>query len=260
MTISAITGNLGCGGPDRDQYLAKADDWLNAMQTGVDLLFLQEIPSREWLSGFDSERFSAYTAGADAPSYRCISAVVVATTLKSALLPIPERAYHGSYLAGATVELGRAGSVACVSVHASPSRLRDEDERKWAAAPPRARTGGGADAGRLWDADYVLESLAQVQRSAPVLAAGDFNESRRWDTSHPGETWGEEFFRAVKSFGFVDRLNELWRCEQPTHGDDQLDHVLATPSVASLVTQAEVMDDTPSDHRLVHFLIDPDRQ
>ena len=85
-----------------------------------------------------------------------------------------------------------------------------------------------------------------------MLAAGDFNEARHWDLSHPG-AWGADYFAAVKANGFIDCLDELWPDEQPTHGELQLDHVLA--SQPDLVTSATILENTPSDHRLVEFKI-----
>jgi endonuclease/exonuclease/phosphatase family metal-dependent hydrolase len=263
IRLRAITANLGCGGPERAIHLSAADAWAGQIVAAdVDLLFLQEVPSAEWLSRFELHGFRVFTAGTEAPSFRCRSAVVARSWLEPTPFDVSNAGYHGSYLAAATIRLPSVGQVACFSVHASPSRLRSDDESRWAGSPPPARSGGGRDAGRLWDADYVLATLADHARHGPVLAAGDLNEARRWDLTHPGETWGSEYFEAVAAADLVDCLHLLWGEEIATRGDYQIDHVLASRSLAVHIIEAKVLDHrldesqhTPSDHRPVEFVI-----
>jgi len=264
MNLVAVTANLACGGPGREKHLSAADAWADHIaSTTVDLLFLQEIPSREWLVRFEGHGFTGYTPGPEVRSFRCRSAVVVRDrALSHRPLAIPTADYHGSYVAGARIDLGGIGSVACISVHASPSELRLEDTRRWRGPAPVARVGGGRHRGELWDADYVLETLRRQQPLGPLLAAGDFNESRRWDETHRGETWGNEYFSAVANAHLVDCLDRQWGREIATRGGHQLDHVLADETVAAHVTSARVLDHmldgshVPSDHHPIEFVIE----
>jgi endonuclease/exonuclease/phosphatase family metal-dependent hydrolase len=78
-----------------------------------------------------------------------------------------------------------------------------------------------------------------------VLAAGDLNEARAWDRLNPGDSWGTEMVEAIRRAGLVDVTWRLWGEERrtrfhPTHPPYQLDVVLTTPAVASLINTATV--------------------
>jgi hypothetical protein len=171
---------------------------------------------------------------------------------------IPNAAYHGSYLAAAQIELPDVGPVVCISTHASPSHLRESDLARWQGARPTPRVGGGRNANQLWDADYVLETLARLRDEHTVLACGDLNEARSWDLHHDGETWGAEYFQRVEDVGFVDCLDDVWHEERPTRAGYQIDHVLASPTVAELIDRAELtpgpdVEGDRSDHTAIWF-------
>ena len=263
MTVRflAATANLGCCSPGGARHISAADAWADdAVARCLDLLFLQEVPSRDWLERFSSSYSVHIAEPVESHPKWCRSAVVVRRdAIASELLVLPTENYHGTYLAGAVLDLAGVGPVALVSVHASPNPSTDADKRRWSGQPPAERRGGGRNAGALWDVDFVVETLRLLACDQDVLAVGDFNESRRWDTTHPGETWGAEFFESVGTAGFVDCLERLWGEERATRGDHQIDHVLATPAVAERVTFAAVSEPSsvpgvePSDHRPVEF-------
>jgi hypothetical protein len=65
----------------------------------------------------------------------------------------------------------------------------------------------------------ALRELVSDERE--VLAAGDLNETRGWDETHPGG-WGRDFFANVASAGLTDVTFSRWRSERrtrfhPTH-------------------------------------------
>ena len=109
---------------------------------------------------------------------------------------------------------------------------------------PESRPSAGP--GELWDSDFVLATLAELTRQGPVLAAGDFNECLAWDATHPGE-WGREYFARVADFGLLSlthRDKGVWKQTAFTHDglQYQLDHVLASPSVADRIAHAPRAD------------------
>jgi endonuclease/exonuclease/phosphatase family metal-dependent hydrolase len=131
--------------------------------------------------------------------------------------------------------------VTLASVHASPS-LAEPDAYGWTGARPTPRHGGGDSrfvGDRAWDADYLLSTLATMARETPVLAAGDFNESRTDDfdeaTHRRRGTWGKEYFDRAEDVGFTDCVLRACGEERPTRGRLQLDHVLASGRAAQLV-------------------------
>lgn len=262
--LLAVTANLGCCAPGGSRHVTAADVWADhAVERRIDLLFLQEVPSLEWLDRFSSSAYSVHVAQPVEPNPKwCRSAVVARReSVASRSIVLPTETYHGTYLAGSLIDLPTVGPIALVSVHASPNPSRETDKQSWTGPLPPARRGGGRNAGALWDADFVVETLRLLARSQDVLAVGDFNESRRWDTTHRGETWGTEFFEALRTAGFVDCLQRLWGEERATRGDDQIDHVVATPAVADLITFATLSEPLtipgaePSDHLPVEFEI-----
>ena len=99
--------------------------------------------------------------------------------------------------------------------------------------------------------------LATLQAiDGPMLAAGDLNEARSWDDTHPGEPWGEEFFTRIAHAGIIDVLHSHWKVERPTRDGYQLDHVLASHDVADRIPCPSVVSDaehTPADHAPVRF-------
>lgn len=86
----------------------------------------------------------------------------------------------------------------------------------------------------------LLDTLSQLGQQAPVLAAGDFNESRRDDLGPDGQprgTWAQEFFEAADRCGLMAPLHVIWQREQPTRAGLQLDHVLLSKSARTRVLQ-----------------------
>jgi hypothetical protein len=111
-------------------------------------------------------------------------------------------------------------------------------------------------AGELWDADFVLQSLAnEVARGQSLLAAGDLNESRLWDLTHPGN-WGADFFARVEEVGLVDVSRAKLAAELPTRGEYQIDYVLATGDLADRVHDIGLGPHPGADHESLHFTID----
>jgi endonuclease/exonuclease/phosphatase family metal-dependent hydrolase len=262
--INVIVANLGCGGPCGSERIAWARAWTLALvDEPVDLLFFQEAPRDGFHPSFD-ETFDVFGPHPDAPVFPPRSVVAVrrdAGLDATSFLDVPNADYHGSYLAAARIEHPRIGSVVCVSVHGSPSRLLESDLARWEGPHPEPRVGGGRNANTLWDADYVLDTLARLQAGGySLLACGDLNEARGWDVEHEGETWGSEYFQLVERKGLVDCLYQHWYEERPTRGDYQIDHTFASPNVASLVASPEVIPtyarvSDPSDHKPITFTL-----
>lgn len=220
--------------------------------------------------------YEVFTPEAEYGEYRCRS--VVAVRRDSDLNPEPftlrSAGYHGSYVASARIELEGLAKIAVMSVHASPARLRPADIEKWQGADwptPRPTSNGEDDLvlasaialaknGGLWDSDFVLASVLQVQKSEHrVLAAGDWNEARAWDADqalHPGH-WGSEFFDAIEAADLCDCTFQRWdENEHPTCGEYQLDHVIASPDVNARITALRApRAEGASDHFPVRFSI-----
>lgn len=193
---------------------------------------------------------AGYTVHTSAPVYRPVSAVIVddAQLGASSTVELETAPYHGSYLAAAEVELPEVGPATVASVHASPNVVDPRYVMKWprSVPMPQPRNGGGSYAAdALFDSDMVLATLARLASEGPSLAAGDLNEARGWDElpAHIGESWGERYFAGVGEAGWVDVTHREWGHERPTRrvptGPSlQLDHILATPTVASLLRDA----------------------
>lgn len=237
-------------------------------------MFVQEVPAQDWIDAWTAAGYEAAdTAG---PTFRVRSALLWrrgGPVVASEELRLPTSGYHGSYVAGAMLRLAHLDDVpiAALSVHASPRVVEQRYLDVWAEAVgdlPDPRAGAGRDAGRLWDSDLVLATLRSIDLERfEVLAAGDLNECRAWDDTHPGE-WGREFFERVESACLVDCLHSRWGVERRTSfasGDAeyQLDHVLATERIDRLITSAdvdewsatEVSSGDRSDHAPVRFTL-----
>jgi endonuclease/exonuclease/phosphatase family metal-dependent hydrolase len=184
----------------------------------------------------------------------------------------PSLAYHGDYLASAIWSQSPVGELLCVSVHASPHPAEPE-RYQWPWMPhgltPRDRGNDRRYPVGLWDSDFVLKTLELMAADErPVLAAGDFNESRLHDTDDTGAdlgTWGAEYFQRVAAAGYTEPLHRAWGGERPTRGRLQLDHVLTSQTANTVVPVAPPGEldsawatspaDKLSDHRAVWFPI-----
>lgn len=269
--LSAVSVNLGCASPSAaavrrrrlaPRFLAELGD--------VDLVLAQEAPDPGEIELGDDFSVGPVTA---APSSRWPLSCIIwrsSTIEDRGPLVIPTSDYHRSYVSGRLLALpGVTEPVAVMSVHASPAVVSPEDQARWAGPVVLPRHGGGRDDGRCFDSDYVLETIRLVSREHPVLAAGDLNECLRWDETHAGETWGRLYFERLESYGLVPVLSRMWGRELPTYfgvGREpyQLDHVVATPDVAALISSAEepsvpdpahVADGTASDHASLRFTL-----
>lgn len=153
---------------------------------------------------------------------------------------LPHLGYHGNYVAAGRWNRPDGSSVILASVHASPD-YADPVRYHWPerAGVPTPRD-GGADprwpSQRLWDSDYLLVTLAALveQFGLPVLAAGDFNESRL--DGPEGGTWGAEYFKHAEQLGLKPWLHEVWQQEQSTRRGVQLDHILVGGGAEALLT------------------------
>lgn len=78
--------------------------------------------------------------------------------------------------------------------------------------------------------------------AGPVLAAGDFNESR-----HHQRPLGPQFFGRAQQLGLIDVTFSRWEAEKTTHFDPrhpelQVDHVFASPSIDRLIVDHPWLD------------------
>lgn len=275
--IWAVTKNLGCASPStvsRQRRLAAAAWAESERSRGTSLVFAQEVPDNEWIEQWTKAGYSV-TEQRSGPRYRVRSAVLWSPAIRGQAVDLWSVGYHGTYLAAAELNFPETeGSISVVSMHASPVTIGATYEAQWRRATdhhlPKARAGTGSDAGRLWDSDMVLASLEHLCRSgSQVLAAGDLNEALRWDDHHQG-SWGAQYFENVRRAGLVSVLHDerFWPAENPTyfgtgHTPYQLDHVLASPSIAShvLEAQVEVVDPAAvaagrsSDHAAIRFAL-----
>ncbi len=255
--VSAITANLGCGGPHPLARRDAADRWLKDVGAGgVDLLFLQEVPDNGCLERLEPT-YTVHLSGPDAPTYRCRSAIAVRRDRGwgSRTLAVETSGYHGSYVASATIAIPGLAPWTLVSVHASPTPVEKRYAQLWPWGLPEPRRGVGRH--QLWDSDMCLATVGHLACSGPTLAAGDWNEARAWDEHYRGH-WGQEFFERAAGYGLDDPLKRLWREERPTTVGYQDDHILATPVVAAMVSNADVvpsLDPDCSDHHPVRFEI-----
>jgi hypothetical protein len=117
---------------------------------------------------------------------------------------------------------------------------------RWDGARPTVRRGGF-----LWDSDYVLGTLiALLEGKATVLAAGDLNEARGWDTTHDGY-WGQDWFDRACRAGLYDLTYTRWGHEKPTCGSYQLDHFLASKDVVPYLDDASIGPSSGADHQVL---------
>ena len=259
--VEAVTANLACGGPHTSASIAGAQAWAKAAASeGIDLLFLQECP--EDLAPILGERYSTFAYDGDRPAYRCRALLAVrrGSALQASRVALPTADYHRTYLAAARVQLGSLDPFVAVSVHASPTpfEARYRNDWPWRLAEERTVQVGQ----RLWDADFVLDTLLRLTKDrVGVLAAGDFNEARAFDTA--GNPWAKQYFARAKNAGLRDVTHRLWEGERPTRGAFQDDHVLATANLDVRIRHAEVVSDGPlasveSDHHPLRWSIDLD--
>lgn len=252
MTLTAVTANFGCASPAAQGVQARrrkrAEQHARMLRAReVDLVFAQEIPASGWI---ESWRSAGYTVITEEQTHYAVRSAVIS---RHAVTPVSldSAAYHGSYLAAASIELG-CGPVTLVSVHASPSPLTSEYIASGSALIRGAKQRAVGHAGQWWDADFVLGTLADlVSDGHHVLAAGDYNECLRWDETHPGTTWGQQYFENVRQAGLISVTSAHWTHEQQTYlGSDagyQLDHVLASSDVAPLIESVTLQSWEPSD-------------
>ena len=241
--LSAVTANLACGGPHPAERVSQAEDWLAAAaEERIDLLFLQECPPGV-PDGALGDAYELCTYAGDLPPYRCRSVVAVRRSpgVRAEPYLLRRQAYHRSYLAAATVTVEDAASFIAVSVHASPTPYDRRYAADWGAPLPPVRP--VAVRPQLWDADFVLATLQDLACDHDVLAAGDLNEARGYDTSD--SPWGALFFERVERGDadgqgiLVDVTYRRWaEQERPTCGVLQLDHILATPAIAAVIVDA----------------------
>ncbi|HEY2297294.1 MAG TPA: endonuclease/exonuclease/phosphatase family protein [Jatrophihabitans sp.] len=250
MTELAVTVNAGGTRMPETVKIAMADWARSALTRKPVFVFVQEVPSDSWVAVWTEAGYtpffgedrgwtvrSALLVRGDV-SAEPISCTPVALSTAGAFGTLH---YHGSYVAVARW-MSQRGPVLLASVHASPNEA-DLEGYGWTGGKVRARPGGGDPryvGGRLWDSDMVLTTLTRMASVAPVLAAGDFNESRNFDLGEHGErlgTWGKEYFERVHGAHYRAWLTDRWQEERPTHNRLQLDHVLLSDSAAGLLAE-----------------------
>jgi len=213
----------------------------------VDLVFLQEVPLGEDWAGICGE--AGFGVATDTASTFQVRSLLLwrRSTVTAESFLLPTAGYHGSYLAAVRLNLPAVGETIAVSVHASPAVVAAEYREHWPqTGRPLPEPRPSAGPGELWDSDFVLASLADLTRLGPVLAAGDFNECLAWDAAHSGD-WGMEYFARVANSDLVSLTHRGEAVERQTaftHDElkYQLDHVLASPSVASQIAKAPRVD------------------
>lgn len=251
--VRAVSANLGrrhvAGTWLRDVLALTGDE-------EVDLLFLQEVPPGEdWARIAESCGFEVAT---DLDSTYSVRSLLLwrADEMDGEPFQLPTAGYHGSYLAAARLTLRGVGEAVAVSVHASPTVVAQKYQEQWLqTSPTLPEPRASAAPGELWDSDFVLSTLAELARMGPVVAAGDYNECLAWDDAHPGE-WGSEYFTRVADSGLVSLTHRDGGAERQsafTHEglEYQLDHVLATPSVADRIADAPRVDPNWSQARVI---------
>ncbi len=234
------------------------------------MVFAQEVPTRGWLDLWCTAGYSV-TLGEDR-GWRIRSALITDHDLTISPLTSadqPNLHYHGNYLAAARWMVTPGMEVQLISVHASPS-VADPKGYGWLGRPPKQRNGGGDPRWRprtLWDSDLVLRTLITMSTQSAVIAAGDFNESRRDDFDEAGArigTWGEEYYRRAARSGLLDISAPNGAETLTTRGRLQLDHVLASGAAINRVEPGSFRldpwwqrrnPDTLSDHTALWFKV-----
>lgn len=237
------------------------------------LVFAQECHA-DWLAVWGQAGYKILLGdAAGQPQYKVVSALIASPDLglKQVTLPdAPSLGYHGSYVAAATWQPDHGDPVLLMSVHASPTRAEHYLTRWPQQVPsPEPRTTSGRAQASLWDADALLATLRHHAGLGDLLAVGDLNEALGWDRLHGG-TSGRDYFTLVNDAGLVPVLHERWGAERATRQVDgvdglQLDHILATPTVAGWVSDPQVDEawacasdpDDWSDHAPVWFNLAP---
>lgn len=256
----AVTSNLGCGGSHGPDRVDAAYQWAADIRAaGWEIVFAQEIPGESWLDGWESH-YEVFVG--EGCQYRTRSALLIRHSIESKPFELPTQRYHGSYVAAATAMLPGIGEVAVMSVHASPSQVCNTWHELWSRTEvplPEPRRGDD-----LWDADLLLTSVQRVAGEYPVLVAGDWNEARAWDETHPGAS-GREFFTRVQAAQLVDCTWRAWAGKEratcrPTVGTElQVDHVFASRRVDYAVTDVAVIEAGElaggSDHLPISFTL-----
>jgi endonuclease/exonuclease/phosphatase family metal-dependent hydrolase len=256
----AVTSNLGCGGPHGPDRVMAAHRWAAEVRAaGWEIVFAQEIPGERWLDEWESH-YEVFVG--EGCQHRTRSALLVRHSIESRPLELPTQNYHGSYVAAATAMLPGIGEVALMSVHASPNIVGHSWYELWSrSGVPLPDPRPGDD---LWDADLVLTSVQRVAGQYPVLAAGDWNEARAWDDTHPGAS-GREFFTRVDRARLVDCTWRAWAgqeratCRPSTGAELQVDHVFASRRVDYAIAEVAVIEDGAlaggSDHLPISFTL-----
>jgi hypothetical protein len=252
MTIKCITANLQGG----------QDGWLNQLASEeIDIAFLQEAPHELPKEFADAYDICKYNETAAHPAYRCRTLIAVRreASLNPKPLEVPTATYHRSYVAGARVDLPGIGETVLVSIHASPREIPEDSpyRKDWSGKSPTARP---IAKGVLWDSDYVFETIRSVKpaKNARMIVAGDFNEARGPNLLNPEwGIWGTQYFEKAESeLGLIDVTWSEWKGECATHGDAQLDHILATEDLRSHLMGAKVLQDAnKSDHKPITWSI-----
>jgi len=146
------------------------------------------------------------------------------------------------YLAAGWVTLPGLGPVRVVSVHARPRLASRELLSLWQPAElPVRRTGPTSRPNALRYSDLALHTLSRFA-GEPLIAAGDFNESRHYDAP-----LGGQFFDNVTKAGLTDVTFSHWGEEtqtrfHPTDPAIQVDHVFASQDVGRLVVSPPRVD------------------
>lgn len=237
-----LTVNVGGSAGGSAERAAAMTAWArDALVRQPLLVAAQEVPSDAWLSVWEQAGYRPWL-GPD-KGWRVRSALFTHSSLEVGELPDAVAAildYHGSYVAGAHVNLA-GQSLLVLSVHATPQKA-DPDKYEWRGDPSKPRHGGHDPRytnERLWDSDLLLESLHRLSSlDLPVVAAGDYNEALAYDldpvSGHRG-TWAKEYFDRAREYGYTDVLSQRWGCEKPTRGGLQLDRVLVNQAALGLI-------------------------
>lgn len=268
--VVAVTANLA-------RRPGAAHAWahrvLNGDDAAPDIVFAQEVPDG-WTDIWCSRGYAVYADRT--PEWTVRSALLTRLPVVEGAPNLVSAAYHGSYLQTALVDLGDGGApVRLVSFHASPNPADPVYTRSWpqtVLGEVTGRDGGGKWSGLAFDSDYVLATLAQhAAEEHRLLAAGDLNECEGWDAAF-GQSWWPGIVDKLEAAHLELPLRRVFTRDlgQPevrtrfvgAHAF-QLDHVIATPNVAEMITSAwvdpqwrdvdQVARDGLSDHAPVWF-------
>jgi hypothetical protein len=204
--FTALTRNLG--------YRVTAMEWLaHEAEAGTlpDVLLLQEVlPNRlRRLEATHDLRLAPASAGL--PSART-SVLGFRRNLGFVVTDKHEVfAALGTYAACADVELENGSVIFAKRAHQSKSCGSGRLNR---------HVGKAAEVRTCSVVEDVLLTEATSHSGAPLLIAGDLNEARAWDATHPGHTCSADFFEGIKESGLTDVTFRDWRStERPTRRD-----------------------------------------